>query len=95
MPELDGKIFLVTGGGSGIGAAGARLAAAAGARVVVADLDLAAAREVAGPLDAEARAVDVRDTHAVAALVEGSIRISGVSIGRAALRRGFCRTGRA
>lgn len=39
----DGPRLLVVGGGSGIGLAAARLAAAAGARVVVADVDEAAA----------------------------------------------------
>jgi NAD(P)-dependent dehydrogenase (short-subunit alcohol dehydrogenase family) len=36
--EVAGRTFLVTGGGSGLGAATARLLAAAGANVVVADL---------------------------------------------------------
>lgn len=37
MPVLNDKVAIVTGGGSGIGAATARAMAAAGARVVVAD----------------------------------------------------------
>lgn len=37
--RLEGKVALITGGASGIGAASARRFAAAGARVVVADLD--------------------------------------------------------
>ena len=68
--ELADKVFLVTGGASGIGAAGARLAAAAGARVIVADLDRDTAQAVAEPIGAEAVRVDVRDTASVAALVE-------------------------
>ena len=40
---IDGKVFLVTGGGSGLGAATARTLAAAGARVVLADLTDASA----------------------------------------------------
>lgn len=39
MPLLDGKVVLVTGGGSGIGQAACRLYAREGARVVVSDLD--------------------------------------------------------
>ena len=39
MQDLDGKSAIVTGGGRGIGAAIARRLAAAGTRVVVADLD--------------------------------------------------------
>lgn len=45
--EFDGKVALVTGAASGIGAAVARLLGARGARVVVADLNGAGAAEVA------------------------------------------------
>jgi rhamnulose-1-phosphate aldolase/alcohol dehydrogenase len=51
---LAGRIALVTGGGSGIGAATARRLAAEGACVVVADRDLAAAEKVAAELGAHA-----------------------------------------
>ncbi|MDQ3251703.1 MAG: 3-hydroxyacyl-CoA dehydrogenase, partial [Actinomycetota bacterium] len=37
--EIRGRNFLVTGGGSGLGAATARMLAAGGANVVVADLE--------------------------------------------------------
>ncbi len=70
LGELAGQVVLITGGGSGIGAAGARLAAREGAEVVVADLDLAAATAVAAPIKALALPVDVRDTASVAALVQ-------------------------
>lgn len=47
MLELEGKVILVTGGAAGIGAAVVRRAAAAGARVAILDLDLAAAQALA------------------------------------------------
>ncbi len=66
---LAGKIVLVTGGGSGIGAAAARLAARDGAQVGVADIAEPAARDVAAAAGGVAETVDVRDTQSVAALV--------------------------
>ncbi|MFD0903480.1 bifunctional aldolase/short-chain dehydrogenase [Actinomadura sediminis] len=63
MPKpkpLATRVALVTGGGSGIGAATARRLAAEGACVVVADRDLAGAEKVAAELGASApRASDV------------------------------------
>ena len=49
---LAGRVVLVTGAGSGIGAASARLMAARGARVAVLDVDGAAAETVAGDIRA-------------------------------------------
>jgi NAD(P)-dependent dehydrogenase (short-subunit alcohol dehydrogenase family) len=48
--RLDGKTALVTGGASGIGASVARVFAAAGARLILADLDLDAANRLAAEL---------------------------------------------
>lgn len=47
MGRLDGRTALITGAGSGIGAACAELFSAEGANVFCADLDVAAARDVA------------------------------------------------
>jgi NAD(P)-dependent dehydrogenase (short-subunit alcohol dehydrogenase family) len=70
MPSrLEGKVAVVTGGGSGIGRAGAVAMAAEGAKVVVADIDLERAERVAGPIGGDAQAVDVTDARAVEALV--------------------------
>jgi NAD(P)-dependent dehydrogenase (short-subunit alcohol dehydrogenase family) len=50
--DLEDRAYLVTGGGSGIGAACARLLVARGARVMVADRDVGAAGQVASDLNA-------------------------------------------
>jgi 2-keto-3-deoxy-L-fuconate dehydrogenase len=65
---LAGRTALVTGAGSGIGAAVARRLAAAGAHVTLADLALEPAEALAAELGGEARALrlDVRDEEQVA-----------------------------
>jgi len=64
--RLEGKVALVTGGASGIGAATARRLAAEGARVAVADINEAGAREVAGELDGLGCALDVQSPESAA-----------------------------
>lgn len=71
MADLSGKIAIVTGAASGIGRAGAFAFAAAGAKVVVADINEPAGRAVAGEIgdDAIFQAVDVRDSLQVQRMV--------------------------
>ena len=45
MNQVEGKVAIVTGGGSGIGEATALLLAAAGAQVMVTDINLVTAEE--------------------------------------------------
>ena len=52
MQDFNAKNVVVTGGGSGIGAAIGRLFAAEGSRVVIADIELEKAREVAAGIAA-------------------------------------------
>lgn len=66
---LVGAGVVVTGGGSGIGAGLVRRFAAAGARVVVNDVDPMAAAQIAHEVGALALAGDVSDPLAVASLV--------------------------
>ncbi|MGO9872245.1 MAG: SDR family NAD(P)-dependent oxidoreductase [Acidimicrobiia bacterium] len=70
MPELDGRVAIITGAASGIGAATARRFAAEGATVAVIDRDADAAVRVAAELDGHAYALDVRDGDEVAEVVD-------------------------
>jgi NAD(P)-dependent dehydrogenase (short-subunit alcohol dehydrogenase family) len=60
--RLDGRRAFVSGGAKGIGAAIVRSFADAGAHVVIADLDIAAASDLAGQIGATAARLDVGDT---------------------------------
>jgi NAD(P)-dependent dehydrogenase (short-subunit alcohol dehydrogenase family) len=57
--ELDNRVCVVTGGASGIGAATCRAFAAKGARVVVTDINMEGARQVAEEIGGLAIACDV------------------------------------
>ena len=76
--ELEDRVVVVTGAGSGIGEAIARAAHAAGARhVVVADLNGAEAERVASDIGGTAVAIDVRDEDAIRRMVETTLDAHG------------------
>ena len=70
--KLDGISAIVTGGGSGLGAATAEALAAAGAKVVVLDMNEAAAQAVAARIGGMAVAGDVAEEAPVARAVEAA-----------------------
>ena len=73
LQELDGKVAVITGGGSGIGASLARACAEEGMRVVVADVNGDRAEAIASELPhdtAAYRPVDVADAAQVQELAD-------------------------
>jgi NAD(P)-dependent dehydrogenase (short-subunit alcohol dehydrogenase family) len=84
MPRLHDKVALISGGGGSIGAATARLFAAEGARVVVADLDEAGLAAVVDELGSDRAALavtDVTDSDQVRAAVALAVeRFGGLDV---------------
>jgi NAD(P)-dependent dehydrogenase (short-subunit alcohol dehydrogenase family) len=77
--RVHGKTALVTGAGSGIGKATAILLAEEGAKVIVADINLPAAQQVAGEIttsggQAQALALNVADETSWAGAIETTLR---------------------
>ena len=82
MQDLEGKVAVVTGAGSGIGEGIARAAAQAGMKVLVADIDIEKAQVVASDIGENAHAfeVDVSDLESVGRCVMLPWNASGVFI---------------
>jgi NAD(P)-dependent dehydrogenase (short-subunit alcohol dehydrogenase family) len=77
---LSGRKALITGGGSGIGAATCRRFAEEGATVVVLDRDGDAAARVAAEVDGTSATADVRNSEAVdSAVREAAERMGGLT----------------
>ncbi|AHY46088.1 Dehydrogenases with different specificities (related to short-chain alcohol dehydrogenases) [Rubrobacter radiotolerans] len=78
--QIDGSTFFVTGGGSGLGAATARLLAEAGAGgVLIADVDREAGERTAGEIGERARFVptDVTSEESVSAALDAALETFG------------------
>ena len=77
--KLENAVFLVTGGGSGLGAATARMAVSAGARVILADVNQEAGSALAAELGAAARfvATDVADESSAQGAVQAAVDAFG------------------
>jgi NAD(P)-dependent dehydrogenase (short-subunit alcohol dehydrogenase family) len=80
--SLDGKIAVITGSGTGLGAAIARRFATDGARVVISDINAETAKATADTIDrAIAIPADVTDEHQVHALVDQTVaEVGGLHI---------------
>ncbi len=97
--ELNGRVFLITGGGSGLGAATAAAFVEAGARVVLVDVNQTAGQQQAEQLGPAARFVraDVTRPEDVAAAVReardalgglhGAVNCAGLALGMRILGR--------
>jgi NAD(P)-dependent dehydrogenase (short-subunit alcohol dehydrogenase family) len=77
--QIGGVAAIVSGGGSGLGAATARALARGGAKVAVLDLNEAAARAVAEEIGGTAHACDVADGGSVEAAVAAAREAHGAA----------------
>lgn len=77
--KISGQTALVTGGGSGLGAATARHLANLGAKVVVLDFDLVRAEAVAREIDGYAVQADVGSESAVSDAIDKAVTLLGMA----------------
>jgi NAD(P)-dependent dehydrogenase (short-subunit alcohol dehydrogenase family) len=81
VTRLDGKVCVITGAGGGMGAEAARVFTAEGAKVCVADVDGAAAEQVAAEVGGLAVQVDVADEASVEAMYRAAAgRFGGIDV---------------
>ena len=75
MGRVEGKIALITGAGSGIGAATARLFASEGAHVIIGEIDEASGKRVAAEIGRNAAFIktNVRDPKQVEAMIKFAV----------------------
>jgi len=93
--QIKDSVFIVTGGASGLGAGSARMLAAGGAKVVIADLNKAAGAALAAELGARFHETDVASEASAQAAVDlalsaygainGLVNCAGIAIGEKVL----------
>jgi NAD(P)-dependent dehydrogenase (short-subunit alcohol dehydrogenase family) len=77
MADLSDKSVIVTGAAGGIGAAIAALLAERGAKLLIADIDIAGAERVARPIDGIAFRLDLAEEFSIATMVKTALQSFG------------------
>ena len=76
--EIENNAFLVTGGGSGLGAATARLLTESGGKVLIADVNKDAGESTASGIGARFAYADVTDEESVQSAVDATLDAFGI-----------------
>ena len=75
--QIENKVFLVTGGASGLGAATAEILVAAGAKVMLVDMNAEAVAAQAERLGAQSVVADISNEAAAEAAVQATVKAFG------------------